>query len=446
VNGSSNGMDAVLLELSGMDTSGTNGDGAIAQAVSTKLNLASALTVPMAAFANPNNRPVAFFSHRVNEGTTPEPGYTELDDGGHAKPAHSSECEWNAVTPDTTPSASWGTASDAAAFAIEVRIAGSAPPPNQAPSADAGPDQPVTLPASASLDGTVSDDGLPNPPGVLTTTWSKVSGPGNVSFGNASAVDTTATFSLPGAYVLRLTADDSELTDSDDVAINVTGQAPLTVVKQGAIHSSLDASSYSFPSITASDNLLYVVFLNTAIGSGGTTPRATGVSGAGLTFTEIGTPGGLLYSSGNLRRIQAWRALVTVGAQSGPIAINLDGVSIGMDAVLLEFSGMDASGTNGSGAIVQNTTGSASGVSLTLSLGAFQSTNNRPVAFFSHRIEEATTEESGYTELDDGTHIAPTTGAMCEWNAGTAETSPSASWATSTGAGGFALEIKSASP
>ena len=37
-------------------------------------------------------------------------------------------------------------------------------------------------------------------------TWSKVSGFGDVVFGNPNAVDTTASFSAAGTYVLRLTA------------------------------------------------------------------------------------------------------------------------------------------------------------------------------------------------------------------------------------------------
>jgi hypothetical protein len=85
----------------------------------------------------------------------------------------------------------------------------------------AGPDLAVTLPATAALDGTVSDDGLPSPPGTLTTTWSKVSGPGTVTFGNAAAVDTTASFSAPGTYVLRLTASDGELSTNDDATVTV---------------------------------------------------------------------------------------------------------------------------------------------------------------------------------------------------------------------------------
>ncbi len=97
--------------------------------------------------------------------------------------------------------------------------------PNRAPQVQAGPDLAVVLPGVAVLDGTVSDDGKPNPPGALTTSWSQVSGPGSVTFARSKAVDTSAEFSRPGTYVLRLTATDSALTVSDDVTVEVTGSA-----------------------------------------------------------------------------------------------------------------------------------------------------------------------------------------------------------------------------
>ncbi len=92
---------------------------------------------------------------------------------------------------------------------------------NTAPTVLAGADQTITLPAGVTLDGTVSDDGYPAPPSAVTTTWTKFTGPGTVTFGDANAVDTTASFSTYGTYVLRLTADDDDQTTSDDVTITV---------------------------------------------------------------------------------------------------------------------------------------------------------------------------------------------------------------------------------
>ncbi len=79
---------------------------------------------------------------------------------------------------------------------------------NHAPEVEAGADFELTLPAFAELDGIITDDGLPDPPGVVSSAWSKVSGPGTVTFGDAAALFTTARFSQPGDYVLRLTAKD----------------------------------------------------------------------------------------------------------------------------------------------------------------------------------------------------------------------------------------------
>jgi len=119
--------------------------------------------------------------------------------------------------------------------AVDTSLAGSAdspPPPvatNQAPTVNAGANQTITFPASASLDGTVTDDGLPKPPGIVATSWTKVSGPGTVSFGNPSAIDTTASFTTTGTYVLRLTANDGALSAGDDVTVTVNPAAQAVI-------------------------------------------------------------------------------------------------------------------------------------------------------------------------------------------------------------------------
>ncbi len=99
---------------------------------------------------------------------------------------------------------------------------------NQRPAVDAGSGQTVTLPAVAILSARVSDDVLPEDH-TLALSWSKVSGPGPVSLGDPAAKNTTATFSQPGTYVLRLTASDSQLSGSGDVTIIVDRTPPPAV-------------------------------------------------------------------------------------------------------------------------------------------------------------------------------------------------------------------------
>jgi acid phosphatase type 7 len=97
---------------------------------------------------------------------------------------------------------------------------------NKAPVVSAGSPQTITLPASAVLSGSVTDDGLPS--NTLKATWSKVSGLGTVTFANAALLTTAATFSAAGDYVLRLTVSDGQLAGNSDVAIKVqaSGSAP----------------------------------------------------------------------------------------------------------------------------------------------------------------------------------------------------------------------------
>jgi len=108
------------------------------------------------------------------------------------------------------------------------------PPTNLAPSVNAGNDQIIFLPSNVSLNGIVTDDGLPTPPGSLLLTWSKVSGPGNVIFSDKNMSHTKASFSSEGTYVLRLTADDGALTSSDDITITVNPPQVLVPAFPGA--------------------------------------------------------------------------------------------------------------------------------------------------------------------------------------------------------------------
>ncbi len=113
-----------------------------------------------------------------------------------------------------------------------------------APSVSAGADQIVSISQNANLSGTVSDDGLPNPPGATTITWSQFSGPGGTSFADASSASTTATFSTTGVYVLRLTADDSAQSSWDDVTVTVVDFNPVVQLPfdDGAGTTSADSS------------------------------------------------------------------------------------------------------------------------------------------------------------------------------------------------------------
>lgn len=91
---------------------------------------------------------------------------------------------------------------------------------NQAPVVVACSDRSTSLPDPIWLTATATDDGLPAG-SELSLQWSKADGPGSVVFSNPAAAYTYASFSTQGEYVLRFTANDGELSASDDVTVRV---------------------------------------------------------------------------------------------------------------------------------------------------------------------------------------------------------------------------------
>ncbi|HYV11049.1 MAG TPA: PKD domain-containing protein, partial [Pyrinomonadaceae bacterium] len=118
-------------------------------------------------------------------------------------------------------------------FTVEDQLMITVYPENQPPTANAGEDQTIRLPNTAHLQGIVNDDGFPHG-STLTSTWTQVSGPAPVTFADASTADTTATFTTEGTYVLRLTANDTRFTASDDVTVTVLPANEPPVVNAGA--------------------------------------------------------------------------------------------------------------------------------------------------------------------------------------------------------------------
>ena len=84
---------------------------------------------------------------------------------------------------------------------------------------------------TTTLQGTVSDDGKPL--NVLTQVWAKDSGPGVAGFTVPNAAATSVNFSLPGTYVLRLTASDGQLSTFSTVTIQAGATNSPPVVNAG---------------------------------------------------------------------------------------------------------------------------------------------------------------------------------------------------------------------
>ena len=99
---------------------------------------------------------------------------------------------------------------------------------NESPVVDAGAEQIISLigtNVTVSLDGSITDDGLPIG-APINSLWTVVSAPGGtVTISNATLSSTFATFTNSGSYTLRLTANDTVSTNSADVTI-IINRAP----------------------------------------------------------------------------------------------------------------------------------------------------------------------------------------------------------------------------
>ena len=160
---------------------------------------------------------------------------------------------------------------------------------NAAPIVDAGSNVTVQIDVPFTLSGTASDDGLPNPPDLLTTTWEQLY-TNTVDIPDTNSLANVVTFTEAGSYTFRLTADDSDIATFADVTITtilptevdiyadiadayelgpVAGDFTLT--RNGDTN---DLTVYLAISGTASNGVDYVTLTNAVTFSGGSNSMA----------------------------------------------------------------------------------------------------------------------------------------------------------------------------
>jgi DUF1680 family protein len=106
---------------------------------------------------------------------------------------------------------------------IEFRVFDSGKSPAFPPLVKTGMDRVVVISGKTYLSPTIKQLKAESSAGLE---WSKESGPGTVSFADPKSGATTATFSVPGDYVLKLTAKLGTLSNSDTVKVKAEAAAP----------------------------------------------------------------------------------------------------------------------------------------------------------------------------------------------------------------------------
>ena len=155
---------------------------------------------------------------------------------------------------------------------------------------------------------------------------------------------------------------------------------------------------------------------------------------ATATFDPVGAP---------LKRMTLYRAM-SAAPGSGPITITFASSVSNAQWIVSQWEGVDISGANGAGAIVQAGSASADAASgLTLTLAPFASANNSAYGVFGVRSSVGVvTPGSGFTEIAEVSSAeSPGSGLQAQWAMG--DNTIDASWVTLHGAA-LGVEIKGA--
>ncbi len=157
------------------------------------------------------------------------------------------------------------------------------------------------------------------------------------------------------------------------------------------------ASQSSFVTSSTSPGANKLILLAVGYYTDGAGATISSVTGNGLTWVVVASTS---FVSG-FYRTYLFRAMGS-SPSSGAATINFSVADIYNVAVgINEFSNVDTSGTNGSGAIVQSATNTSdSATSLTVTLGAFGSTDNATFGAFGHP-NASPTAGTGFTQLSE---------------------------------------------
>ena len=172
----------------------------------------------------------------------------------------------------------------------------------------------------------------------------------------------------------------------------------ITVTNVVNFESSSNANNYTTGSWTPVANRLYLL----AIASSGTFRTVSSFTdGTGLNWVSVATTGAFNTSY----NISVYRAMKASGLGSGTTQVTLSGTASRGSIVITEFNGVDTSGTDGSGAVVQSATNilASAGTSLTVTLSSGIGAGNATFGAISTNLSVDTgiSPGSGYTELQD---------------------------------------------
>jgi len=185
------------------------------------------------------------------------------------------------------------------------------------------------------------------------------------------------------------------------------------------------------------NRVVYAAFMS-ALAAGPVAPSS--VAGNGLTWVQVNS---IAFHTSSARRITVFRAL-GASPSAGAITATWAVGQTSKQWSVIECAGVDTSGTNGSGATVQNvTTTATAATTVTNTLAALAGPLSVHLAWTGISNGNTTiTNDGDFAELADTTVVTGVGTFESEWAAAQAPVTPT--WASSASAGVLSVEVKAA--
>ncbi|HKE90007.1 MAG TPA: Ig-like domain-containing protein, partial [Gemmatimonadales bacterium] len=259
---------------------------------------------------------------------------------------------------------------------------------------------------------------------------------------NSSGVTTgTLTSTMAEVTTISATIGGTAVAQTATVTVGSQTSADITHTLLTSGNNAANAKVYTTASISPAPNALITVAVLTRRSGGGLTPTVTG---GGMAAWDLVASVDFDTQGSPTKRLIIFRAL-SGSPGTGPLTIKFAGSVSNCQWIVSQWGGVETSGTNGSGAIVQSATArSDAATSLSVPLATFASAND--VAYSVVGVAKngpIVTPGTGFTELAE-VSSGETSALEAEWAVN--QPTAGASWSTLTKAGTLAVEIKAGGP
>ena len=323
-------MDAIAWSVStkgNVDTSGTNGSGAIVQSVTATAESATSAAVTLAAFGSANNATAGYFGQGTTGGAsrvfTQGTGFTEIHETGNTYAYVATE--WR-VDNDTSIDGSYdATCSGMGGIAVEIKAAATI---TSGAISGAGSGTATTrgaatasVPANSAALSTATSKGAASAASLLSA-----NGTASVVADGSAAVSSVA--SATGNSTGEFTADALSSGDANGVAVS-------TAEAVGDAVSSTEYTAYSSGTSTSEANGSSE---SSGAASSAGASEATAVGGGSATVTTHNGPRGRAIAAKQRKKQQDQERLISIGQDEADSAV----IKAAFEAALAEYLKMAA--------------------------------------------------------------------------------------------------------